>query len=253
MQARTWNGNTFKIETSRAQSIQEWKYCLLPFSFSGVCSNFGQYGDYDDDDNSRVCCENIAMSLKNCAIRAVFRRRPPQALLVVKIDLSPLCSAWPGAALAAANKAAPADSSVFYQIKHVRWNVKVFLRSFPFLKVSDNSSRIRNLDAQNEWWWWKLNRGKTVIFSRKRRTKDCFLLTHNLKNKKVSVRDKIYSRCAICSPAVKRGPSLAEVSQAVSVAKSSQYNVLHNGNIWISQFLSSYPVILTFAETSYLI
>ena len=90
--------NTFKLETSRAQSIQERKYCLLPFSFSGVCSNFG---DYDDDDNSRVCCENIAMSLKNCAIRAVFRRRPPQALLVVKTDLSLLCSAWPGAALAA--------------------------------------------------------------------------------------------------------------------------------------------------------
>ena len=109
--------NTFKLETSRAQSIQERKYCLLPFSFSGVCSNFG---DYDDDDNSRVCCENIAMSLKNCAIRAVFRRRPPQALLVVKTDLSLLCSAWPGAALAAANKAAPAESSVFYQITHVR-------------------------------------------------------------------------------------------------------------------------------------
>ena len=70
--------------------------------------------------NLRVCCEDIAMSLKNCAIRAVFRRRPPQALLVVKIDLSPLCSAWPGAALASANKAAPADSSVFYQITHVR-------------------------------------------------------------------------------------------------------------------------------------
>ena len=70
--------------------------------------------------NLRVCCENVAMSLKNCAIQAVFRRRPPQALLVVKIDLSLLCSAWPGAALAAANKAAPADSSVFYQITHVR-------------------------------------------------------------------------------------------------------------------------------------
>ena len=90
-------------------------------------------------------------------------------------------------------------------------------------------------------------------FSRKRRKKDCFLLAHNLKNKKVSVRDKISSRCAICFPAVKCGPSFAEVSQAISVAKSSQYNVLHNGHIWISQFLSSYPVILTFADISYLI
>ena len=24
---------------------------LLPFSFSGVRSNFGKYGDYDDDDD----------------------------------------------------------------------------------------------------------------------------------------------------------------------------------------------------------
>ena len=77
----------------------------------------------------------------------------------------------------------------------------------------------------------KVESWENSIFSRKRRTKDCFLLTHNLKNKKVSVRDKISSRCANCSPAVKHGPSLAEVSQAVSVAKSSQYNVLHNGNI----------------------
>ena len=109
-----------KLETSRAQRIQERKYCLHPFSFRGVCSNFGQYGDYGDDDNPRVRCENVAMSMKNCAIRAVFGRGPPQALLVVKIDLSLLCSAWPGAALAAANKAASADSSVFYQISHVR-------------------------------------------------------------------------------------------------------------------------------------
>ena len=77
----------------------------------------------------------------------------------------------------------------------------------------------------------KVESWENSIFSRKRRTKDCFLLTHNLRNKKVSVRDKISSRCANCSPAVKRGPSLAEVSQAVSVAKSSQYNVLHNGHI----------------------
>ena len=38
-------------ETSRVQGIQRWKYYLLPFSFSGVRSKFGQYGDYDDDDD----------------------------------------------------------------------------------------------------------------------------------------------------------------------------------------------------------
>ena len=125
--------------------------------------------------------------------------------------------------------------------------MKFFLRSF-------SSYNFRLFFASKNWCSrWKLIRGKKVFSLEKRRTKDCFLLTHNLKNKKVSVRDKISSRCANCSPAVKRGPSLAEVSQAVSVAKSSQYNVLHNGNIWISQFLSSYPVILTFADISYLI
>ena len=45
----------------------------------------GDDDDYDDE-YPRVRCENVAKSSKNCAIRAVFRRRPPQALLVVKID-----------------------------------------------------------------------------------------------------------------------------------------------------------------------
>ena len=54
-------------------------------------------------------------------------------------------------------------------------------------------------------------------------------------------------------PRCEKWPQLCWVSQAISVAKSSQYYVLHNGHIWISQFLSSYPVILTFADTSYLI
>ena len=55
----------------------------------------GDDDDYDDE-YPRVRCENVAKSSKNCAIRAVFRRRPPQALLVVKIDSSPLCSALAG-------------------------------------------------------------------------------------------------------------------------------------------------------------
>ena len=175
--------------------------------------------------NSRVCGENS---------RCPWKTARSKALLVVKTELSLLRSAWP-----------PAESTVTLKITHAEaWN---FFCAVFHLTISDYSS--------HQHWCsrWKLIRGKNSIFSRKRRTKDCFLLTHNLKNKKVSVRDKISSRCAICFPAVKCGPSFAEVSQAISVAKSSQYNVLHNGHIWISQFLSSYPVILTFADTSYLI
>ena len=72
-------------------------------------------------------CENIAKTLKNCAIRAVFWRRPPQALLVFKTKLL-YCAGLPRP-----NKRQL--SQQFYQITHVE-NVTFFLRSF-FLRISD--------------------------------------------------------------------------------------------------------------------
>ena len=109
-------------------------------------------------------------------------------------------------------QAALAESTVFYQITHAEKRDTLSAQFF----LSNNFRlilRIKNIDAHDEVDSWE-----NSIFSRKRRTKDCFLLTHNPKNKKVSVRDKISSRCAICSPAVKSGPSFAGFHKPISVA-----------------------------------
>ena len=174
--------------------------------------------------NSRVCGENS---------RCPWKTARSKALLVVKTELSLLRSAWP-----------PAESTVTLKITHAEaWN---FFCAVFHLTISDYS-------LHQHWCSrWKLIRGKNSIFSRKRRTKDCFLLTHNLKSKKVSVRDKFLPDAQFAPPLWNVAPALLSFT-AISVAKSSQYYVLHNGHIWISQFLSSYPVILTFADTSYLI
>ena len=69
-----------------------------------------------------------------------------------------------------------------------------FLRSF----FSNNFRlilRIKHIDAHDEVDSWE-----NSIFSRKRRTKDCFLLTHDLKGKKVSVRDKFLPDAQIALP-----------------------------------------------------
>ena len=168
----TWNGNAYKLETSQSPKYSERKYCLLPFSFDGVGSTCAKWW-YGDDDNPRVHCENVAMSLKNCAIRAVFRRRPPQALLVVKIDLSMLCSAWPGAALAAAKKR--------HQLTHqcsINYTRSLKRESISAQSLLSNSFRkilrASDIDAQNEWWMMKLIRGKTVISLEKEEQKIVF-------------------------------------------------------------------------------
>ena len=66
--------------------------------------------------------------------------------------------------------------------------------SAQFLQFQINSSHQKN-DAQDEVDSWE-----NSIFSRKRRTKDCFLLTHNLKSKKVSVRDKFLPDAQFAPP-----------------------------------------------------
>ena len=157
------------------------------------------------------------MSLKNCAIQsfASFQNR--------------VVSSW-------------VNSSVK---DYTRFNVIFFLRSFS----SNNFRLILRIKSKTLMLKMKVDSWENSIFSRKRRTKDCFLLTHNLKSKKVSVRDKFLPDVQFAPPLWNVAPALLSFT-AISVAKSSQYYVLHNGHIWISQFLSSYPVILTFAETS---
>ena len=117
--------------------------------------------------NSRVCGENSQCPWKTARSKA---------LLFVKTELPLLRSAWP-----------PAESTVTLKITHTKaWNFfcAVFLHT-----ISDYSSH-------QSWCSRWVESCENSIFSRKRRTKDCFLLTHNLRNKKVSVRDKISSRCA---------------------------------------------------------
>ena len=53
MQARTWNGNTFKLETSRAQSIQNESIVFSLFLSAEyvVLVPIGDDDVYDDDDD----------------------------------------------------------------------------------------------------------------------------------------------------------------------------------------------------------
>ena len=117
----------------------------------------------------------MTMIIRESVVRArdvLEKTAQSKALVVLKTELTLLRSAWP-----------PAVSTVTLKIIHAE-SVKFFLRNF-----SSYNFRIffatKKIDAQGE-----LIRVKNRIFSRKRRTKGCFLLTHNLKSKKVSVRDK---------------------------------------------------------------
>ena len=130
--------------------------------------------------NSRVCGENSQCPWKTARSKA---------LLVVKTELSLLRSAWP-----------PAESTVTLKITHAEaWNL--FCAVF-HLTISDYSSHPK-IDAQMKGDSWE-----NSIFSRKRRTKDCFLLTHNLKSKKVSVRDKFLPDAQFALPLWNVAPAL---------------------------------------------
>ena len=149
----TWNGNAFKLETSQSPKYSERKYCLLPFSFGGVCSSCANWWWWWLWwwwwINLRVCGENS---------RCPWKTARSKALLVVKTELSLLRSAWP-----------PAESTVTLKITHAEaWN---FFCAVFHLTISDYSS--------HQHWCsrWKLIRGKTVFSPEKERTKDCFLLT----------------------------------------------------------------------------
>ena len=126
-----------------------------------------------------------------------------KALLVFKTELSLLRSAWP-----------PAESTVTLKITHAEaWN---FFCAVFRLTISDYSSQ-QKVDAQGE-----LIRGKNSIFSRKRRTKGCFLLTHNLKSKKVSVRDKFLPDAQFAPPLWKVAPALLGFTSQLASQQSSQ-------------------------------
>ena len=144
--------------------------------------------------NSRVCGENSQCPWKTARSKA---------LLVVKTELSLLRSAWP-----------PAESTVTLKITHAEaWN---FFCAVFRLTISDYSSQ-QKVDAQGE-----LIRGKNSIFSRKRRTKGCFLLTHNLKSKKVSVRDKFLPDAQFAPPLWKVAPALLGFTSQLASQQSSQ-------------------------------
>ena len=136
--------------------------------------------------NSRVCGENS---------RCPWKTARSKALLVVKTELSLLRSAWP-----------PAESTVTLKIIHAE-SVKFFLRNF-----SSYNFRIffatKRIDAQGE-----LIRVKNRIFSRKRITKGCFLLTHNLKSKKVVWGTIFFKMCNLL-PRCEKCLQLCWVSQA---------------------------------------
>ena len=83
-----WNGKTFKLELHEPNVFRDGGIffpLFLSAEYVVILANMVIMMMMII--NSRVCCENIAKSLKNCAIRAVFRRRPPQALLVFKTKI----------------------------------------------------------------------------------------------------------------------------------------------------------------------
>ena len=68
--------NTFKLETSQSPKFSERNYCLLPFSFDGVCRIVelvptGDDDDYDDD--------NLLASLFCLCCAALGRATPTMA------------------------------------------------------------------------------------------------------------------------------------------------------------------------------
>ena len=136
----------------------------------------------------------LAMSLK--------KLRGPKLCLFSKQSCL-LRSAWP-----------PAESTVTLKITHAEaWN---FFCAIFRLTISDYSSQ-QKVDAQGE-----LIRGKNSIFSRKRRTKGCFLLTHNLKSKKVSVRDKFLPDAQFAPPLWKMAPAMLGFTSQLASQQSSQ-------------------------------
>ena len=163
--------------------------------------------------NLRVCGENS---------RCPWKTARSKALLVVKTELSLLRSAWP-----------PAESTVTLKITHAEaWN---FFCAVFHLTISDYSSH-QKIDAQDEVDSWE-----NSIFSRKRRTKDCFLLTHNLKSKKVSVRDKFLPDAQFALPLWNVAPALLKFHR--QLASLNHHNITFCTTD-IFEFLNSYHRIL---------
>ena len=127
-----------------------------------------------------------------------------KALLVVKTELFLLRSAWP-----------PAESTVTLKITHAEaWN---FFCAIFHLTISEYSSQQKRLMLKVSWFVWK-----TEFSLEKERTKGCFLLTHNLKSKKVSVRDKFLPDAQFAPPLWKVAPALLGFTSQLASQQSSQ-------------------------------
>ena len=69
----TWNGNTFKLETSQSPEYSERKYCLLPFSFwrsSSTCARWWWWWLWWWRWLFASLWWELAMSLKDCAAQS---------------------------------------------------------------------------------------------------------------------------------------------------------------------------------------
>ena len=145
----------------------------------------GDDNDYDDDhDYLRVCGENSQFPWKNCAVQG-FDCFQKQSCLKLR-------SQRHGRQL---------SQTVTLKIAHAEaWN---FFCAIFRLTISEYSSQ------QKDWCsrWVDLCE-KTEFSLEKERTKGCFLLTHNLKSKKVSVRDNFLPDVQFAPPLWKMSPSL---------------------------------------------
>ena len=130
----------------------------------------------------------------------------------------------------------PAESDCYIK-DCTRWSVKFFLRNFSSFNFR-YSSQQKRLMLKVGWFVWR-----TEFSLEKRRTKRLLSFKHIIsKTKTGQCEGQIFSRCAICSPAVKNGSSYAGFHKLISVANSHHKNKFcTTDNIWNSQFLSSYP------------
>ena len=141
----------------------------------------------------------------------------------------------------------PSAESNCYIKDCTRWSVKFFPRNFSSCNFRIFSSQQKGLMLKVSWFMWE-----TEFSLEKERTKGCFLLAHNLKSNKVSVRDKFLLDVQNAPPLWKVR-SFAGFHKLISVANSHHKNKFcTTDNIWNSQFLSSYPVIL-FLQTLHIL
>ena len=142
--------------------------------------------DYDDDDDhSRVCGENSRCPWKNCAVQG-FDCFQKQSCLKLR-------SQRHGRQL---------SQTVTLKVAHAgAWNF--FPRNFSSCNFRIFSSQQKGLMLKVSWFMWE-----TEFSLENERTKGCFLLAHNLKSNKVSVRDKFLLDVQNAPPLWKKSAAL---------------------------------------------